>query len=311
MNLMYKIVIAYFLDLIFGDPYCIPHPIVFIGKLIKKLENFYYKIKINKKISGFLMNLSVLFIVYSIFYFINKIQVLEIYFLYTILASKSLVKETKKVYLALKNNDIKKARLMLSYLVSRNTEDLEEKDIIKGTVETCSENITDGIIAPLFYMFIGGLPLAMTYKAINTMDSMVGYKNEKYKDFGFFSAKLDDVANFIPARLSGLLFIPISCIFLGYDFKNSLKIFFRDRKNHSSPNSAHTESAVAGALNIQLGGPTKYFGVVEEKKYIGDKKNELTIKNIRDNHRIIYLSGFIGLIFFVLVFGGIYGFTWR
>ena len=130
MNLMYKIVIAYFLDLIFGDPYCIPHPIVFIGKLIKKLENFYYKIKINKKISGFLMNLSVLFIVYSIFYFINKIQVLEIYFLYTILASKSLVKETKKVYLALKNNDIKKARLMLSYLVSRNTEDLEEKDII-------------------------------------------------------------------------------------------------------------------------------------------------------------------------------------
>ncbi|MBN1469041.1 MAG: cobalamin biosynthesis protein CobD [Fusobacteriaceae bacterium] len=311
MNLMYKIVIAYFLDLIFGDPYSIPHPIVFIGKLIKKLENFYYSKKINKKISGFLMNLSVLFIVYLIFYFVNKIQVLEIYFLYTILASKSLVKETKKVYLALKNNDIKKARLMLSYLVSRNTEDLEEKDIIKGTVETCSENITDGIIAPLFYMFIGGLPLAMTYKAINTLDSMVGYKNEKYKDFGFFSAKLDDVANFIPSRLSGLLFIPISCIFLGYDFKNSIKIFFRDRKNHSSPNSAHTESAVAGALNIQLGGPTKYFGVVEEKKYIGDKKNELTIKNIRDNHKIIYLSGFIGLIFFVLVFGGIYGFTWR
>lgn len=311
MNLIYKIVIAYFLDLMFGDPYNIPHPIVFIGKLIKRMENFYYKIKINKKTTGFLMNISVLFVVYIVSYFISKIQILEIYFLYTILASKSLVKETQKVYVALKDNDIEKARLMLSYLVSRNTEDLEEKAIIKGTVETCSENITDGIIAPLFYMFIGGLPLAMTYKAINTMDSMVGYKNEKYKDFGFFSAKLDDVANFIPARLSGLLFIPISCIFLGYDFKNSLKIFFRDRKNHSSPNSAHTESAVAGALNIQLGGPTKYFGVVEEKKYIGDKKNELTIKNIKDNHRIIYLSSLIALVFFVLVFGGIYGFAWR
>ena len=311
MNLIYKIVIAYFLDLMYGDPYNIPHPIVFIGKLIKRMENFYYKIKINKKTTGFLMNISVLFVVYIVSYFISKIQILEIYFLYTILASKSLVKETQKVYVALKDNDIEKARLMLSYLVSRNTEDLEEKAIIKGTVETCSENITDGIIAPLFYMFIGGLPLAMTYKAINTMDSMVGYKNEKYKDFGFFSAKLDDVANFIPARLSGLLFIPISCIFLGYDFKNSLKIFFRDRKNHSSPNSAHTESAVAGALNIQLGGPTKYFGVVEEKKYIGDKKNELTIKNIKDNHRIIYLSGLIALVFFVLVFGGIYGFAWR
>lgn len=311
MNLIYKIVIAYFLDLMFGDPYNIPHPIVFIGKLIKRMENFYYKIKINKKTTGFLMNISVLFVVYIVSYFISKMQILEIYFLYTILASKSLVKETQKVYVALKDNDIEKARLMLSYLVSRNTEDLEEEAIIKGTVETCSENITDGIIAPLFYMFIGGMPLAMTYKAINTMDSMVGYKNEKYKDFGFFSAKLDDVANFIPARLSGLLFIPISCIFLGYDFKNSLKIFFRDRKNHSSPNSAHTESAVAGALNIQLGGPTKYFGVVEEKKYIGDKKNELTIKNIKDNHRIIYLSGLIAFIFFVLVFGGIYGFAWR
>lgn len=295
----YKIILAYVLDLIFGDPYNIPHPISYIGKLIKYVESIFYNFR-NKKISGIFFNLSVLFIVYFLFYFIAKNRILEIYFLYTIFATKSLVKESKKIYIAFNNNKLQEAREYLSYLVSRDTKDLNKEEIIKGTLETCSENITDGIIAPMFFMFIGGLPLAMTYKAINTMDSMVGYKTPKYINFGWFSAKLDDFVNFIPARIGGLIFIPFSALFLGLNFKNSLRIFFRDRLNHSSPNSAHTESSLAGALGLRLGGPTKYFGEVENKKYIGDKLREFEIKDILLTHKIIYTSSFIGLCFFIV-----------
>lgn len=296
----YKIIIAYVLDLIFGDPYNIPHPISYIGKLVKQMESIFYNFA-NKRISGVFFNLSVLFIVYIFFYFIAKIEILEVYFLYTTFATKSLVNESKKVYIALKNENIHDGRKYLSYLVSRDTKELTKEEIIKGTLETCSENITDGIIAPMFFMFIGGLPLAMTYKAINTMDSMVGYKTPKYIDFGWFSAKLDDFANFIPARISGLIFIPCSTLFLRLNFKNSIKIFFRDRLNHSSPNSAHTESSLAGALGLQLGGPTKYFGKIEDKKYIGDKLREFEVNDILLTHKVIYISSFVGLCFFVIL----------
>ena len=300
-KMIYSIWISYFLDLVFGDPYRVPHPISFIGKLVKVLENFFYKYK-NKKFWGIILNLSVLSIVYIICYFFSKVKILEIYFLYTIFATNSLVKESKKVLSALLKGDLTDARVKLSYLVSRDTKDLDEKEIIKGTLETCSENITDGITAPLFYMFIGGLPLAMTYKAINTMDSMVGYKTEKYIDFGWFSAKLDDLTNFIPARLSGFIFIPLAALIMKLNFKNSIKIFFRDRLNHSSPNSAHTESSLAGALGVQLGGPTKYFGITENKKTIGDKLRELEIGDINLTHKIIYLSSFIALVFYKIFF---------
>lgn len=309
MSLIYKIIIAYILDLILGDPYRIPHPITYIGKLIKKVEKLFYPLK-NKKFWGIIFNLIVLSVVYTVSFFINKIEILEIYFLYTIFASKSLVKESFKVYKALSEKNLSEARKQLSYLVSRDTESLSENDIIKGTIETCSENITDGIIAPMFYMFIGGLPLAMTYKAINTMDSMVGYKTEKYTNFGWFSARLDDWTNFIPARFGGMIFIPLASLILRYNYKNSLKIYFRDRKNHSSPNSAHTESSVAGAMEIRLGGPTVYFGKVEEKKYIGDEKKSLEISDILKTHKIIYFSGAIALICYSLFFGGINVITW-
>ena len=299
--MIYSIWISYFLDLVFGDPYRVPHPISFIGKLVKALEKFFYRYK-NKKLWGTVLNLSVLSIVYIICYFFSKVKILEIYFLYTIFATNSLVKESKKVLSALLKGDLTDARVKLSYLVSRDTKDLDEKEIIKGTLETCSENITDGITAPLFYMFIGGLPLAMTYKAINTMDSMVGYKTEKYIDFGWFSAKLDDLTNFIPARLSGFIFIPLAALIMRLNFKNSIKIFFRDRLNHSSPNSAHTESSLAGALGVQLGGPTKYFGITENKKTIGDKLRELEIGDINLTHKIIYLSSFIALVFYTIFF---------
>lgn len=293
----YNIWIAYIIDLVFGDPYRIPHPITFIGKLVKNMEKIFYPLK-NKKFWGIVTNISVLVLVYFVCYFLAKIKVLEIYFLYTILATNSLVKESKKVYTSLLQENLEDARLKLSYLVSRDTKDLSRDEIIKGTLETCSENITDGITAPLFYMFIGGLPLAMTYKAINTMDSMLGYKTDKYIDFGWFSAKIDDFANFIPARLSGLIFIPLASLLLKLNFKNALKIFFRDRLNHSSPNSAHTESALAGALGVALGGPTKYFGQIENKKYIGDKTREFEISDIILTHKIIWVSSFISLIFY-------------
>lgn len=308
--MLIKIFIAYILDLIFGDPYRVPHPITFIGKLVKNFEKKLYDLK-NKKIAGIILNISVLIIVYIFCYFFAKVKILEIYFLYTIFATKSLVKESKKVYNALISGDIEDARLKLSYLVSRDTKELTEEEIIKGTLETCSENITDGITAPLFYMFIGGLPLAMTYKAINTMDSMLGYKTGKYIEFGWFSAKLDDFVNLVPARLSGLIFVPFSALLLGLNFKNSLKIFLRDRYNHSSPNSAHTESALAGALGIALGGPTKYFGEMENKKFIGDKLRDFTINDIVLTHKIIYLSGFIALLFYsvtyVIVYSQLFG----
>ena len=192
------------------------------------------------------------------------------------------------------------ARKELSYLVSRDTEKMDKIMIIRSTMETISENTVDGIIAPMFYMFIWGLPLAMTYKAINTMDSMVGYKNEKYMDFGKFSAKIDDIANFIPARITGILII-ISSFLLGFDYKNAKKIFFRDRKNHSSPNSAHSEASVAGALGVQFGGKVSYFGKEVVKPTIGDKKKEFRTEDIRKNIRIMYVTSFVGLVIFSLI----------
>ena len=186
--------------------------------------------------------------------------------------------------------------------MSRDTGTMDEKMIIRSTMETISENTVDGIVAPMFYMFIGGLPLGMTYKAINTLDSMVGYKNEKYMEFGKFSAKVDDVANFIPARITGIFIIIVSFI-LHYDYKNSFKIFFRDRKNHSSPNSAHAEASVAGALGVQFGGRVSYFGKETEKPTIGDKIKDFELEDIKKNIKIMYVTSFLSLVIFSLIFG--------
>ena len=177
--------------------------------------------------------------------------------------------------------------------------------IIRSTMETISENTVDGIVAPMFYMFLGGLPLSMSYKAINTLDSMVGYKNEKYIDFGKFSAKVDDVANFIPARITGI-FIILASMILGYNGKEAWRIFFRDRKNHSSPNSAHSEASVAGALGVQFGGRVSYFGKEVDKPTRGDKKKEFEIEDIKKNIKIMYATSFLSLVVFSAIFVGIY-----
>ena len=308
-----KIWIAYVLDLIFGDPQNVVHPVQVIGKIISAGE----KVLLRKKykfLAGAVLNIFTVSITYTLMYLISKsvkisvfFMIIEIYLMYTIFSINSLAREGNRVYRILKEGDIEKARKDLSYLVSRDTEMMDEKMIIRSTMETISENTVDGIVAPMFYMFLGGMPLAMAYKAINTLDSMVGYKNEKYMDFGKFSAKVDDAANFIPARITGILIVFASMI-LGYDYKNSLKIFLRDRKNHSSPNSAHSEASVAGALGVQFGGKVSYFGKEIDKPTIGDKTKEFELEDIRKNIRIMYVTSFLSLVIFSLIFTGAYFF---
>ena len=305
-----KIWIAYVLDLIFGDPQNVVHPVQVIGKIISAGE----KVLLRKKykfLAGAVLNIFTVSITYTLMYLISKsvkisvfFMIIEIYLMYTIFSINSLAREGNRVYRILKEGDIEKARKDLSYLVSRDTETMDEKMIIRSTMETISENTVDGIVAPMFYMFLGGMPLAMAYKAINTLDSMVGYKNEKYMDFGKFSAKVDDAANFIPARITGILIVLASMI-LGYDYKNSLKIFLRDRKNHSSPNSAHSEASVAGALGVQFGGKVSYFGKEIDKPTIGDKTKEFELEDIRKNIRIMYVTSFLSLVMFSVISVGI------
>lgn len=316
MTLVIKIWIAYVLDLIFGDPQNIIHPVQIIGKMInigeKSLLGKKYKSDRKYKFfAGMILNITIISLTYGITYLIHRTSensiiftVAEIYLMYTVFSINSLAREGNRVYNILKEGNIERARKDLSYLVSRDTETMDEKMIIRSTMETISENTVDGIVAPMLYMFLGGLPLSMTYKAINTFDSMVGYKNEKYMDFGKFSAKLDDVANFIPARITGILIV-IASVILGYDYKNSLKIFIRDRKNHSSPNSGHAEAGVAGALGVQFGGKVSYFGKEVDKPVIGDKIKDFELEDIKKNIKIMYVASFLSLAVFSVISVGI------
>ena len=307
-----KIWIAYVLDLIFGDPQNIVHPVQVIGKMISSGEKYllgkrHESDRKYKFFAGMILNITVISVTYAVTYLIYKsseksivFTVAEIYLMYTVFSINSLAREGNRVYNILKEGNIERARKDLSYLVSRDTGTMDEKMIIRSTMETISENTVDGIVAPMMYMFLGGLPLSMTYKAINTFDSMVGYKNEKYMDFGKFSAKLDDVANFIPARITGILIV-IASMILGYDYKNSLKIFIRDRKNHSSPNSGHAEAGVAGALGVQFGGRVSYFGKEVDKPVIGDKIKDFELEDIKKNIKIMYAASFLSLVVFSVI----------
>ena len=296
------ILTGFILDLIFGDPRSLLHPVVVIGNVITFLEKILYRYK---KIGGVILNLIVVGLAFGITYLVSSyLEIVEIYLIYTIFATRSLALEGIKVFKILEKKDMRLARQELSYLVSRDTNYMQEKDIVRSVMETISENIVDGIISPMFFMAVGyliapltplGVALAMGYKAINTLDSMVGYKNEKYKDYGWFSARVDDFANFIPARLTGVLLVPVSAMFFGYDFKNSWKVFFRDRANHASPNSAQSESSVAGALGVQFGGATSYFGNLKAKPTIGDKKKEFELKDIKKNIKLMYGSSILGM----------------
>lgn len=311
MNLL-SIYTGYALDLIIGDPYSFPHPVRYIGKLISIVEKQIRKITSSDKglkIAGFFLwfivvgaTFGITTLVLQLFKF-NKVAyfIVNTILIYTTLATKCLKDESVKIYKVLKTGDLEKSRIQLSYIVGRDTTNLNEKEIVRATVETVAENTVDGIIAPLFYGFIGGAPLAMAYKAVNTLDSTVGYKNDKYYYLGFASAKIDDIANYIPARL-GVILLSLGSLFAGFNFKDALKIGIRDRKNHKSPNCAFSEGAVAGALGIQLGGTNVYFGKEVYKPTIGDKTREIEIEDIVRTNKIMYSSSIISIIIFTVAY---------
>lgn len=233
-------------------------------------------------------------------YFWQPGLALESFWCYQILATKSLKVESDRVYIALKDKGLEAGRKAVSMIVGRDTQNLTEEGVTKAAVETVAENTSDGVIAPLFYMLIGGAVLGFTYKAINTMDSMVGYKNDRYQWFGTAAAKLDDVVNFIPARVSAVLMIAASYL-TGMDGKNAARIFRRDRFNHKSPNSAQTEAVMAGALDVQLAGDAWYFGKLHKKPTIGDPVREMELLDIRRSHKLLYGTAMLGLILGIIL----------
>ncbi len=308
------IIAGFILDLIFGDPHWLPHPICLIGNLIGWLDkNLRALLAPNKTAllcGGAFMVLIVVGVSFTIpLVILNLVGgispwlafAVETIMCYQIFATKCLRDESMKVYDALAKDDLADARVKLSWIVGRDTKNLDAEEVIKGAVETVAENTADGIIAPMLYMFIGGAPLAFLYKGINTMDSMVGYKNDKYLYFGRCAAKLDDLANLIPARITGLAMI-MAAYFVNLDAKNAWKIFWRDRYNHLSPNSAMTESVTAGALNIQLGGDHFYFGKLVHKDTIGDNIRLVCADDIVKTNKLLYMTAVLCLLLFTLVY---------
>lgn len=296
-----QIAIAFVLDILIGDPRWLPHPIRMIGKCIEYLETLLRKVFRSERTAGiFLTGIIVLgsylitFKIISLFYGFGKVWGLtaSIIIIFYSLSIRDLLKETGGVLKALKSGNLPKARSNLSRIVGRDTHNLSEQQVAAGCIETSAESSVDGIIAPLLYAFIGGPAFAMAYKSINTLDSMVGYKNEKYNNFGWASAKLDDVANFIPARIAAII-LPISSFICGADYSNSIRIVKRDGQKHPSPNSGIPEAAIAGALKIRLGGPSVYNGIPSNKPFIGDPINNIDLDDISNTTRIVMVSAII------------------
>ncbi|MCH4008629.1 adenosylcobinamide-phosphate synthase CbiB [Companilactobacillus sp.] len=312
MNIILMTIFGFILDLILGDPYSWPHPVKLMGKLIdvidKKIEAGDYSPK--KQIhlgiwmwiivvgtTGILTGL----IMYLAHFNYWAYMIIGTYLAYTTISVKGLAFEARKIIKSLKKDDIKTARYQLSMIVGRTTDDLNEEEISKATIETIAENTSDGVIAPLMYLLIGGPVLAMIYKAVNTLDSMVGYKNTRFKNIGEASAKIDDVFNFIPARLTWVL-MTFATLVMRLNFKEAWQVGKRDHNKHRSPNSAYPESVVAGALDLQLGGPHVYFGDVVKKPFIGnDSGKTATVKDISKTIQILYVTACITLVVFCAI----------
>lgn len=302
---LFIIVSGYILDLFFGDPRWMPHPVRLIGYSAKMLEPLFRRLfRVYLKLAGALFALLIVSSTWLIvFVIVRKVTilnnftgfVLSIFLMYTSLSIKDLRDESLQVVYALESGNLELAREKLSFIVGRNTKNLSKQEILRATVETVAENIADGIIAPLFYAFIGGAPLALTYKAVNTLDSMVGYKNERYRDFGWASARLDDIVNFIPARISGVI-LPIASYMIGKNGSRALKIVFRDGRKNPSPNSGIPEAAIAGALGIQLGGLNFYNSVGIQKPYVGNNICNLEIKHVNESIKIAYISSVLFMV---------------
>lgn len=304
---------GFVLDLLIGDPHFIPHPVRLIGSLISFLDKrLNSDVKYNSSeneanltkykrgvllaftviIATFIVSAMILVAAYSINLYAGVIA--EAVMTWQILATKCLRVESMRVYDVLRTDGVDAGRRAVSMIVGRDTSVLDEAGVTRAAVETIAENTSDGVIAPMLYTAIGGPVLGFVYKAVNTMDSMLGYKNDKYMYFGRFAARLDDVVNFIPARISAYLMIIAA--FIGgrqFDGRNAYRIFKRDRFNHASPNSAQTESVCAGALRVQLAGDAVYFGRLVKKKYIGDRLREIEYEDIKRANRLMYITAFL------------------
>lgn len=312
---MLAVGLGFLLDLLIGDPHWIYHPIRLVGHLISGLEKALRRVfpgtQKGELAAGAALLLLVSGITAGTAWGLPALAGLihpyvrfglETVMCCQLLATKSLKDETMKVYTALKAGDVEGARRAVSMVVGRDTDALDDIGITKAAVETVAENTSDGIVAPLLFMVIGGAPLGYFYKAVNTMDSMVGYKNERYLYFGRAAAKFDDVVNYLPARLSALLMI-CACGCLKLDAQNAWRIYVRDRYNHSSPNSAHTEAAAAGALHIRLAGDAYYFGKLYEKPTLGDADRPVEYEDIRRANRLLYGTAVLALLVFLAVKG--------
>ncbi len=312
-NSLIALVCGYLLDLIVGDPHWLWHPVRGIGNLISSMEKLLRRIfprtPKGELIAGGLLVIIVvtisaaipgilLFLLFRWNVYAGVIA--EIIMCGQLLATKSLKVESMKVHDALIKGDVEEGRWAVSMIVGRDTKNLTQEGIVKAAVETVAENTSDGSIAPIFYMAIGGPIFGFLYKAVNTMDSMVGYKNDKYIYFGRAAAKLDDYLNYVPARISAYLMIMAAAI-KRYHPRNAYNIYRRDRYNHASPNSAHTEAVTAGALQVQLAGDAYYFGILYHKKNIGDDSRPIEIKDIKRANELLYWTAFLG----VLLFGGL------
>jgi len=305
---MIDLLLGYIADLIFGDPYWFPHPVRAIGSFISSFERILRGIThtaISQKIAGFILAGVTVVISYGVVWWLLKFalsinislfHLLDIFFIYTVLATKCLGDEAKKVYNFLRDGDINNARSALSYIVGRDTDRLDIQGICRAVIETVAENTSDGIVAPMFYLFLGGAPLSMAYKAVNTLDSMVGYKNERYINIGMASARLDDIANFLPARITAFLMVIASSL-LSLDVRRGFLIMVRDGRKNPSPNSGYPEASMAGVLGVQLGGSNSYGGRIVEKPYIGDPIDTITPEHILLSIKIMYV---VSLLAFVL-----------
>ena len=307
MMTVWAVLGGFVLDALFGDPAWLPHPVVYMGKAISKLEKF-LRPRLPKTPQGELLGGAIVAFCLPVGTFLLTGLVcwgaarlhpllglaVQMFWCGQALAARGLVQESTNVYKKLKKPDLPGARKAVSRIVGRDTAELTAEGVTKAAVETVAENASDGVIAPLLYMLIGGAPLALTYKAINTMDSMLGYKNEKYLYFGRIPAKLDDAANYLPSRLAALLWVAAAA-FTHNDAKGAWKIWRRDRRNHASPNSAQTESACAGALGVQLAGPAYYFGEYYAKPTIGDALRPIEPEDILRANQMMYVASSFAL----------------
>ena len=303
----YAVLGGFVLDCLLGDPAWLPHPVVYMGKAISALEKR-LRARLPKTPQGELLGGAIVAFCLPVGTFLLTSLVclgaarispwlglaVQMFWCGQALAAKGLAQESTNVYRELVKPDLPAARRAVSRIVGRDTQDLTLEGVTRAAVETVAENASDGVIAPLLYMLIGGAPLALTYKAVNTMDSMVGYKNERYLHFGRAAAKLDDAANYLPSRIAALLWVAAAAL-TGNDAKGAWRIWRRDRRNHASPNSAQTESACAGALGVQLAGPATYFGQYYDKPTIGDAARPIEPEDILRANRMMRVAGVLGL----------------